>query len=120
MQSGLNAVRSDLHIRTTGTPKLRLLAGKVPNLDRELRRYKKKTTNVGGVNIVTDEPNKRGEFHLVDCLRYLCMARPEYHPVKVVTNEPWYIAWSQKRAKAAGNTASISLAPASYSMTWDA
>ena len=120
VQSGLNAVRSDLHIRTTGTPKLRLLAGKVPNLDRELRRYKKKTTNVGGVNIVTDEPNKRGEFHLVDCLRYLCMARPEYHPVKVVSNEPWYIAWSQKRAKAAGNTASISLAPASYTMTWDA
>jgi hypothetical protein len=83
-----------------------------------MKRYKKKVTYVAGTSVVTDEPNKRGEFHLVDCLRYLCAYDPEYHKPEQHTEEPWYIAWAENRRKQKGNSGVVYLAPNSYSETW--
>jgi hypothetical protein len=114
IQSGLHAVRQMLHIRPEGTPRLRYLRSRMPNFEREMKRYKKKTVNVAGTTIVTDEPNKRGEFHLVDCLRYLCAYGPEYHKPEVQVEAPWWLAWKERRDKQQGKSNAIYLAPASY------
>jgi hypothetical protein len=116
--AGLQSVRNMMHIRSTGTPRLRVLRGALPNLERELRRYKKKTQTVGGSTIVMDEPNKRGEFHLVDCLRYLCSYEPEYHRPVSTVEVPWYVKWKDRREKAAGNSGAVYLTPNSYTQTW--
>jgi hypothetical protein len=114
IQAGLSAVRTAMHIRSNGTPFLRILRGSCPNLERELKRYKKKSVNVGGQTIVTDEPNKRGEFHLVDCLRYLMAYSPKYHKPEANTEKPWWFDWKQKRDRAANKGSAVYLAPASY------
>jgi len=116
--AGLQSVRNMMHIRSGGTPKLRVLRGALPNLERELRRYKKKTQSVGGSTIVLDEPNKRGEFHLVDCLRYLCSYEPEYHRPVSTVEVPWYVKWKEKRDKANANSGVVYLSPNSYTETW--
>ena len=119
IQAGLHAVRTMLHIRPDGTTKLRFLRNAVPNMEREMKRYKKKCATVAGTTVVTDEPNKRGEFHLVDCLRYLCAYNPRYHaPVKQVTEE-WWVKWKKDREKAKNQAGVVYLAPGSYtSETW--
>lgn len=89
----LSAVQSYMHIRPEGTPTLRILRSSVPDLERELRRYKKKTQLVGGVWQVTDAPNTRGEVHACQCLEYLCAYRPRYHKPKVdISTDDWYAA----------------------------
>ena len=94
------AVQNYLHIRPEGTPTLRVLRSSVPDLERELKRYKKKTQLVGGSYIVTDQPNTRGEVHACQCLEYLCAYRPRYHKPKLeVGEEPWYVDWMRKRRK---------------------
>ena len=60
-------VRQMLHIRGDGTTRLRFLEGACPNLVRELRRYRKKTTTVNGQVFVTDQPQTRGEVHASQC-----------------------------------------------------
>jgi hypothetical protein len=117
VQAGLQAVRTMLHIRPEGTSRLRLLRGSLPNLEREMKRYKKKVTHVAGTSIVTDEPNKRGEFHLVDCLRYLCAYEPKYHKPIGKIEVPWWHAWKERRDKAK-QTNVVYLAPASYGEQW--
>lgn len=72
--AGIEAVRSLLRIREDGTTKLQVLRDKLPNFDREIKRYHYK--RVGGV--VTDMPDQRRDNHLMDCLRYLAMYRPRY------------------------------------------
>jgi hypothetical protein len=114
IQAGLSSVRSAMHIRPGGTPFLRVLRGSCPNLERELKRYKKKAVNVGGQTIVTDEPNKRGEFHLVDCLRYLMAYEPKYHKPMALTEKPWWWEWKAKRDKQKNQGGVVYLAPASY------
>lgn len=116
--SGLQSVRNMMHIRPCGTPRLRYLRGVMPNLEREMKRYKKKVNYVAGTSVVTDEPNKRGEFHLVDCLRYLCSYDPSYHKPEQHVEEPWYIKWSENRRKKQGNAGVVYLSPNSYSDTW--
>lgn len=116
--AGLQCVRNMMHIRPCGTARLRYIRGTLPNLEREMKRYKKKVTYVAGTSVVTDEPNKRGEFHLVDCLRYLCAYDPEYHKPEQHTEEPWYVAWAEKRRKSQGQSGVVYLAPNSYSETW--
>jgi hypothetical protein len=86
----------------------------MPNFEREMKRYKKKTVSVAGTTVVTDEPNKRGEFHLVDCLRYLCAYNPDYHRPDVKVEAPWWQAWKERRDKEQGRTGAVYLAPASY------
>ncbi len=94
------AVQNYLHIRPQGTPMLRILRGTCPDLEREIKRYKKQTQLVGGVYVVTDRPNTRGEVHACQCLEYLCAYRPRYHrPKKDVGPDPWYVEWARKRKK---------------------
>ena len=120
IQSGIASAHMAMHIRGNGTAKLRVLRGSCPNFQKEIRRYKKKTMQVAGQTVVTDEPSKRGEQHLMDTLRYLCAYEPQYHkPVEAVEN-PWWYEWSKKRAKdRAKGEGIINLAPNSYSYTFD-
>ncbi len=116
--AGLQTVRNMMHIRPDGTARLRYLRHTMPNLEREMKRYKKKVTYVAGTSVVTDEPNKRGDFHLVDCLRYLCAYDPAYHKPEQHIEDPWYVKWSADRKKKQGNSGVVYLAPNSYSETW--
>lgn len=117
IQAGLQSVRTYLHIRGDGKPRLKILHEECPNMIRELKRYKKKVIYAGGAAIVTDDPNKRGEFHLVDCLRYLCSYEPKYYkPVKEST-DPWWVKWKAKRDKEKG-MAGVYLAPESYTSVY--
>lgn len=116
--AGLQAVRNMLHIRGDGKPRLRIIRGTLPNLEREMKRYKKKVTHVAGTTVVTDEPNKRGEFHLVDCLRYLCAYEPRWHKPEQQVEVPWYVEWKRKRDKANNSNGVVYLAPNSYTETW--
>ena len=98
-----SAVRTALHIRGDGTTRLKLLQGACPNLERELKRYKKKVNYVNGLAVVTDLPNTRGEVHACQCLEYLVAHNPKYHrPAAPAAEEPWYVEWARRRNKAKG------------------
>ena len=89
-----------LHIRPSGTPRLRVLKASVPDLEREIKRYKKKVNYVAGTAVVTDTPNTKGEVHLCQCLEYLCAYNPKYHaPSKERNVEEWWVQWAEKRRK---------------------
>jgi hypothetical protein len=103
-----------LHIRPSGTPTLRILRSSVPDLERELKRYKKKVNYLAGTYVVTDQPNTKGEVHACQCLEYLCAYRPKYHKPKVVIEEePWYVEWLKRRKKRAGGDSFVYLGPRS-------
>jgi hypothetical protein len=120
IQAGIQSVHMAMHIEGSGKSRLRVLRGACPNFEREIRRYKKKTMQVAGQTVVTDEPSKRGEQHLMDTLRYLCAFEPTYHKPKKAVEMPWWYEWSKKRAKDRAKTEGIvNLAPNSYSYTFD-
>lgn len=98
------ATRVSLHIRAqTGTPLLRVLKNAVPDLEREIKRYRKKVNYVAGVPVVTDMPNTRGECHIVQCMEYLCAYRPRYHtPPAKKEDEPWWVKLLERRKKRLG------------------
>jgi hypothetical protein len=94
------ATRTLLHIRPIGTPKLRVLRASLPDLEREIKRYKKRVNYVGGTSVVTDIPNTRGEVHLCQCLEYLCAYNPKYHkPEAPKAPDEWWVEWAEKRKK---------------------
>ena len=98
------ATRVAMHIRPTGSPQLRVLCNAVPDLERELKRYRKKVNYIAGTAIVTDMPNTRGEVHLCQTLEYLCAYRPRYHtPPIAPESEPWWVKWQAERRKRLGN-----------------
>jgi hypothetical protein len=112
IQARMAATQNYMHIRPEGTPQLRILRGAVPDLERELKRYKKKVHYLGGTYVVTDEPNTRGEVHACQCLEYLCAYRPKYHKPKVApVEEPWYVEWKRRRQKRAGGEGFVYLGP---------
>ena len=93
-------VRQMLHIQGDGSTRLKILEGSCPNLIRELKRYRKKTTTVNGQVHVTDEPQTRGEVHAAQTLEYLCAYEPKYHaPPKNHGPEPWWVKWLAEREK---------------------
>jgi hypothetical protein len=93
-------VRQMLHIRGDGTTRLKILQGACPNLLRELKRYRKKTTSVNGQIYVTDEPQTRGEVHACQTLEYLCAYEPKYHkPPKTWGPEPWWVKYLSEKKK---------------------
>lgn len=100
----MEATRSALHIRPQGTPVLRVLRNSCPDLEREMKRYRKLVNYVSGTAIVTDKPNTKGEVHLCQCLEYLCAYRPKYHAPPVQSNEPdpWWVKWQRERKKRLG------------------
>lgn len=94
------ATRTALHIRPVGTPTLRILHGACPDLEREIKRYRKVTNYISGVAVVTDKPNTKGECHAVQCLEYLAAYRPSYHQPPIQGEvEPWWVKWMEKRKK---------------------
>lgn len=108
------ATRVAMHIRPSGNSFLRVLYGAVPDLEREIKRYRKKVNYVSGVPIVTDVPNTRGECHIVQCMEYLCAYRPRYHKPPLMTEaEPWWVRWMERRKKRLGdqNGAYVNLGP---------
>ena len=99
------ATRNYLHIRPSGTPTIRILTESVPDLERELKRYRKKVNMVAGTSIVTDSPLTRGEVHLCQCLEYLCAYRPSYHrPAVIGEEEPWWVKFLADKRKRRGIT----------------
>lgn len=97
------ATRVALHIRPSGSPLFRVMTNAVPDLEREIKRYRKRVNYVAGVPVVTDVPNTRGECHLVQCMEYLAAYRPRHHrpPVRVEA-EPWWVKMIARRKKALG------------------
>jgi hypothetical protein len=95
------STRNALHIRPAGTPLLRVLEGSAPDLEREIKRYRKQVNHVAGLSIVTDKPNTKGEVHLCQCLEYLCAYRPHYHrpPSRSSEPDPWWVKWLVERKK---------------------
>jgi hypothetical protein len=114
IQARMSATQNYLHIRPEGTPQLRILRGACPDLERELKRYKKKVNYMAGTYIVTDQPNTRGEVHACQCLEYLCAYRPKYHKPKVeIKDEPWYVDWVRRRKKRMGGEDFVYFGPSS-------
>ena len=107
-------VRQMLHIRGDGSTRLKILDGSCPNLQREIKRYRKKTTSVNGQVFVTDIPQTRGEVHAVQCLEYLCAYEPRYHrPPKQFGPDPWWVKWleDRKRRQRSEGTKGVNLGP---------
>ena len=97
------ATRNMLHIRPSGSPTLRILRHSLPDLERELKRYRKRVNFVSGTAIVTDQPVTKGDVHLVQCMEYLAAYRPRYHkPPVEVEAEPWWAKWLADRRKRMG------------------
>tara|TARA_B100000073_G_scaffold341500_1_gene342959 strand:+ start:987 stop:2522 length:1536 start_codon:yes stop_codon:yes gene_type:complete len=120
IQAGLEATRLAMHIRSDGTTGFRYVRPRCQNLEKELRRYKKKVNYVAGVAIVTDEPQKKGDFHLVDCLRYIAAYDPQWHQRTEAPEEPWWHDWKKKRDKRLGKAKGVvNLAPASSVNSYD-
>ena len=116
IQARTEATRVALHIRPIGSPYMRVLSSALPDLEREIKRYRKKVNYVSGVSVITDVPNTRGECHIVQCMEYLCAYRPRYHkPPLQVEVEPWWIKWMERRKKRLGaeNTNYVNLGPLS-------
>ena len=112
-----SAVRSALHVRPDGTTKLRLLRDACPNLERELKRYRKKTLTVNGIAIVSDEPNTKGECHAVQCMEYLFASEPKFVLRKKIDLEPtmpaWMIEFMERRRQRSGPAKYTYLGPES-------
>jgi hypothetical protein len=93
-------VRQMLHIKGDGSTGIKVLEGSCPNLIREIKRYRKKTTSVNGQVFVTDVPQTRGDVHAVQCLEYLCAYEPKYHrPPKQFGPDPWWVKWLDERKR---------------------
>ena len=98
IQARTALVRQALHIKGDGSTKLKFLEGSCPNLLREIKRYRKKTTTVNGQVYVTDEPQTRGEVHACQVLEYLCAHEPKYHkPPQTWGPEPWWVKWLERK-----------------------
>ena len=113
-----SAVRGYMHIRPVGTPKLRILRGSCPNLERELRRYRKKVVFQNGMSIVTDAPNTRGEVHACQCLEYLVAYEPKFHAQKQKVDETaglpqWMIEYLARKNSRMGKQSFVYLGPES-------
>ena len=115
VMSGIESVRNAMHIRSGGTPKLRVLEGALPNFIREIKRYKRQSTVIGGQSIVLDKPHPRSVSHLMDCLRYLMAADIKYHKPDVKAEAAWWEPWIARRRKERGEQEGVVyLAPSSY------
>lgn len=111
------STRIALHIRPSGTPQLRVLKDSCPDLEREIKRYRKQVNYISGMPVVTDKPNTRGEVHICQTLEYVCAYRPAYHRPPVRSNEPdpWWVKWQERRRKRlrSGSPGHVFLGPAS-------
>lgn len=74
VQAGILAVQGLLRIRPDGTPKLKVLRGRMPNFVYEIKRYHRKREH----GVITDKPDQKRRNHLMDDLRYLALFNPRY------------------------------------------
>ena len=99
----VGATQAAMTVRPSGTPRLRVLRNACPNLEREMKRYRKKTIMVNGLRVPQDAPNKKGECHLCDCLEYAVASEPRYHkPKEILLEKPVHplVAAYEKKQKA--------------------
>ena len=54
----------------TMIPTLLVISERCPNFCREMKGFKKKTTRVGGKDVVTDEGNRKGMVHTCEVAEY--------------------------------------------------
>ena len=104
----VGATQAALMIRPSGSPKLRFLMGACPNLEREFKKYRKKSAIVNGSRIITDAPNTKGECHAVQCVEYLVASEPRYHkPIEAPSTEkvhPLVLAYEKrKKSRSSGS-----------------
>lgn len=119
VMAGIESVRNAMHIRSGGTPRLRVLEGALPNFIREIARYKRQSTVVGGTTVVLDKPHPRSVSHLMDCMRYLMAADIRFHKVELQSEKPWWEDYIKKRRAARGEEANVVyLAANSYTQTY--
>jgi hypothetical protein len=111
-----SAVRTSMHIRPDGSTRLRVLRGSCPNLERELKRYRKKVNFVNGLSVVSDEPNTKGEVHACQCMEYLIAAEPRFVAQKKqdeeLTAPQWILDYIARKAKNS-TTSCVYLGPSS-------
>jgi hypothetical protein len=110
--AGISAVKMLFRIREDGTPKLRVLKDKLPNFEWEIKRYHRKKMQ----GVITDMPNQRKNNHLMDGLRYLAMANPQYVAQKGHKPPPSgaykaFLDKKQKMRQAEGGVGTIRLGP---------
>ncbi len=74
IQAGVLAVKGALRVRADGTTKLRVMRGRLPWFEAEIKRYHNKRQ----AGHVKDEPDQRRNSHLMDDLRYLVSANLQW------------------------------------------
>jgi hypothetical protein len=105
IQARTALVRQMLHVRGDGATKIKVLESAAPNLLRELKRYRKKTTTVNGQVFVTDVPYTRGDVHACQVLEYLCAYEPKYYaPPKVYGPDPWWVKYLADKRRRQGQS----------------
>ena len=76
LDAGILQVHEWLRLRGDGTPKLRVLFGKIKPLEKEFEHYHyDRDKNTG---LPTNKPLKKHN-NLLDCLRYLIASNPKWH-----------------------------------------
>lgn len=111
---GIESVRLAMHIRPDGTPLLRVLEGALPNFQREIKRFRRMSTVVGGQTIIQDKPHPKAISHLMDCMRYICAYEPRYHKPESIAEKPWWWDWKQARDRKKAQEGVVYLSPSSY------
>lgn len=103
LKAGVESFRDWLRVGDQG-PKLRLLAGRVPNFVWEMKRYKYKRDPQGRV---TDETDERRHTHLIACARYLSQDNVMYIAPEKRKPRPggvWLYAQKLKKGDNEGKT----------------
>lgn len=97
VRAGIEQVRLNLHLDHEGHSKFVVFKDTTPMLQWEAERYAYRKLPSG---VVTDEPLKMHD-HLMDCWRYLAMARLRYVKPKPRKHKPGYThkALEQKRLR---------------------
>ncbi len=117
VSSRVSATLTAMMIRPSGTPKLRILNNACPNFEREIKKYRKKTSIVNGTRVITDVPNTKGECHAVQCLEYLVASEPRYikpeEAPQASNMHPLVENYLKRKAQASGDQCVFSPAGAS-------
>lgn len=108
VQGGIEAVRGLLRIRQDGTPRLKVLRGMCPNLEREMKFYHYKLDR----GLLTDKPMQRYN-HAVDCLRYLAAFEPDYVKPRAGRRRNPILDFLDKQKKKKGGREYVRLGPGS-------
>jgi hypothetical protein len=114
VEAGILAVQGLLRPRDGADPRLRVLRGRLPNFEDEVKRYHRK--RVAGV--LTNKPDQRKDNHLLDACRYMALHRPQFVPFRKAPEGPrgaikdYRLKLARRREKEhAGGAYGINLGP---------